>query len=250
MVAIDAPALAAATRKTLLDVATVSTDLPGYALQTALDYEPFITGGANRAVPGAGVEKVFDTRPADVSTEVFSAYRGLDEALLLGAGAGASELEALFEAGESLYVEEKVQTLLLSPAATDITPTPGTPVTDMKAAIGLLEQWIASRYLYRPTLSGNLLAVNLVQSGTPFTTETVHGTPIASAAGYGTDGPGAAVSGPTTAWLYISGQINIWKGPAEVQTASDLKKNRDLALVEKSYAVSIDGPVAAILVGF
>lgn len=251
MVAIEAPALAASVRKTLLDVANVSTDIDGYALHNPLDYEPHILAGENRAVPTGATEKVFDQHDAsDVSTEAFTAYRGLDEPLLRGVGAGKPVLEALFEAGEALYVEARVQELLLSPAAVDLTPTPGTPVTDLDAAIGLLEQWHASRYFYRPTLAGNLLVANLIQSGRPAVmTETVHGTPIASAAGFGTDGPGALVAAPGTAWLYISGQINIWKGPAEVQGGPDLKKNRDLSLVEKSYAVSIDGPVAAILVG-
>lgn len=251
MVSIEAPQLAPATRRTLLDVANVSTDVPGYALQNPLKYEPRIMGGVNRDAPAEGVEKTFDVRSTtDVETQVFTAYRGLKEPLLNGAGAANAELEALFEAGESIFVEEKVQELLLSPAAVDITPTPGTPVTDMKAALGLLEQWIAERYLYQPTVAGNLFAVNLIQPGTPAITETVHGAPIASAAGFGTDGPGAAVAGPGQAWLYISGQINIWKGPADVQNGPDLKGNRDYVLAEKSYAVSIDGPVAAILISY
>jgi hypothetical protein len=252
MVAVETPAQPAAVRKTLLDAANVSTDIPSYALFHALSYDTPIVTGANRDVPAPGTDKVFDKRDLDDTTElqIFTAYRGADEPLLNGAGAYSPELEKLFEAAEPLFLEEKVQELLLSPAAVDITPTPGTPVKDMKAALGLLEQWISSRYLFRPTISGNLLAVNLVQSGTPATTETVHGTPIASAAGFGTDGPGTAVAGPGTAWVYISGQINIWKGPAKPYSAPDPIHNRDFSLVEKSYAVSIDGPVAAILVGF
>lgn len=251
MVFIEAPALAAATRKTLLDVANVGTDMAPYLLQNALKYEPHFTNGTMRDIPTDASEKLFDAeRPTDVEPELFGAYMGLDEPLLRGLGAGAPELEALFAAGESLYVESKVQQLLLSPAAVDITPTPGTPLTDAKAAIGLLEQWIASRYLYRPTISGNLLAANLVSPGTPYVTETIHGTPIASAAGFGSDGPGTATSTASSAWLYISGQINIWKGEAAVTPATDLYRNRDFTLVEKQYAASIDGPVAAILVGF
>ena len=251
MVAIEAPELKPATRRTLLDVANVVTNTPGYALQNPLKYEPRIMDGANRDAPAEGVEKVFDTRSTtDVETKVFTAYRGLDEPLLRGVNAGQSEVEALFTAGEAIFVEEKVQELLLSPSAVDITPTPGTPGTDMQAALGLLEQWIAERYLYQPTVSGNLFAVNLIQPGTPAITETVHGAPIASAAGFGTDGPGAAVAGPGQAWLYISGQINIWTAPAEVLGGPDLYGNRDLSLAEKSYAVSIDGPVAAILIGY
>ncbi|QWY82763.1 hypothetical protein PP641_gp022 [Arthrobacter phage SilentRX] len=250
MVALEAPELATSARKTLLDAAHVVTDAPEYALQNALKYEPRIVDGVIRDVPTDGSAKLFDKRSAnDVTPELFTAYRGLDEPLLRGLGEGQAELEKLFEAGESLFVEDKVQELLLNTDAVDITPG-GTAVTDAKGALGLLEQWIATRYLFRPTISGDLLAANLISPGTPYATETVSGTPIAQAAGFSKTGPGGKVAGEREAWLYISGQINIWKGAASVQGGPALKQNRDFSLVEKSYAVSIDGPVAAILVGF
>jgi hypothetical protein len=65
----------------------------------------------------------------------------------------------------------------------------------------------------------------------------------------GANGPGAAVAAAGQAWIYITGQINIWRGPVEVTEASGLRDNRDLGLAEAQYAASIDGPVAAILVG-
>jgi hypothetical protein len=167
-----------------------------------------------------------------------------------GVANAQQELEALFEAGESLLVEEEVQTRLLSPKAVDITPTAGTPVTDLRAALGLLQQWMASRYVYQPVITGNALAVSLIKDLKADDLRTILGVEIGVAAGYGTDGPGTAVAGPGEAWLYISGQINIWKGAAGGYNTQDLQANRDLNLVEKRYAASVDGPVAAILVGF
>lgn len=253
MVYLEAPELKPVTRKTLLDVANVITDAPAYALQNQLKYEPRIMDGANRLVPEPGEKKIFDKRAGKdsfVTPELFTAYRGLDESLLNGMGAGAAELEALFAAGEPLFVEEQVQKLLLNPQAEDITPDGGA-MTDAKAVLGLLEQWMATRFLYQPMLSGNLLAINLIQPGVPTITETPHGAPIASAAGYGAEGPGGRVAGPGAAWLYISGQINIWPGKAQAAVSGpNLERNRDLSLVEKSYAASIDGPVAAILIGY
>lgn len=251
MVYLEAPELKPVTRQTLLDVANVITDAPAYALMQALKYQPRIMDGENRPVPAKGEKKVFDKRSKDdVTPELFAAYRGLDESLLNGPGEGAAELEALFAAGEPMFVEDRVQDLLLNPAAEDITPAGGA-VTNPKAAIGLLEQWIAERFLYQPTLSGNLLATNLIQPGTPYATETMHGAPIASAAGFSNVGPGGVEAGAGQAWLYISGQINIWPGEAGRATSgSNLERNRDLSLAEKSYAVSIDGPVAAILIGY
>jgi hypothetical protein len=251
MVAIQTPALAAPVRRTLLDVAGISTDIPAYALYNQLDYDSTIVTSTNRDVPTDGSEKVFDKRDLKDTTDVkiFTAYLGADEPLLNGAGAYTSDLEALFEAGESLFVEAKVQELLLNPAAVDITPG-GVALADAKAALGLLEQWMATRYLYRPIVAGDLLATNLIQPGVPAITETAHGTPIASAAGFTKTGPGGKIAGDREAWLYIAGQINLWKGPASVNSAPDPIHNRDLSLVEKSYAAAIDGPVAAILVGF
>jgi len=249
MVAIETPALAAATRSTLFDVAYVAEGVPGYALQNPLKYETAFTGPLLADVPPYGTDKEFQTRDEDTETKVFSTYLGLDDPLLRGAGAGSAELEALFTAGEALFVERKVQELLLSPEAVDITPTPGTPIKDLKVALGLLEQWIATRYIHQPVITGNLLAVTMITEMQPPKLQTVSATPIGVAAGYGIDGPGAAAATATSAWLYISGQINIWKGQASVTNAPDLKGNRDLSLVEKSYAASIDGPAAAILVG-
>lgn len=251
MVALETPPLAPASRTTLLDVASVSTDAPGYSLQNPLKYQPHIMDGGNRDAPTGDAKKVFDKRAAeDLETKVFTAYRGLDESLLNGPGFGQAELEKLFVAGEPLYVERKVQQVLLNDLAVDITPTQGTPLTNAKAALGLLEQWIAERYLFQPSLSGNMLATNLIQPGIPYITETSHGAPIASAAGYQPAGPGGQVAGPGEAWLYIHGQINIWTRPAAVLSGARYEQNRDLSLVEKSYAVSVDGPVAAILIGY
>lgn len=250
MVNIDAPALKPAPRRTLLDVANVDTSAPGYALQNPLKYLPHLVDGHNLDVPEPGTDKDFEKRSnASRSTEVFSAYRGLDQALLLGIDAGQTDLKALFIADEPRFLEEKAQELLLNPNAVDITP--GGAVTNPKAAIGLLEQWIATRYLFAPTIAGDLLAVDLLQPGVPYVTETAHGAPIGSAAGFTKTGPGGTVAGANEAWLYIFGQINFWTSSTpEVVGGPDLYKNRDHSLAEKSYAASIDGPVAAIRIGF
>ena len=250
---IDAPELAPRTRPTLLDIVNVIDDAPGYQLFAEHEYETRFTDSDLRDIPASEVEKVFGTRDdlAHTRTKLFGAYQGVDDQLMRGLDSGKNELVELFGLGESLFVEEKVQKLILSPAATDITPTPGTPVTNIKAAIGLLEQWIATRYLYRPTILGNLLAVNLIDdTKPPATLDTTAKTPIGIAAGFGADGPGAAEAGPGQAWLYITGQVNVWRGKAEPVTAQDLAKNRELHLIERQYAASVDGPVAAILVGF
>ncbi|ALY10556.1 hypothetical protein FDH86_gp021 [Arthrobacter phage Tank] len=249
----ETPSLAALTRPTVLDVVNVIDGAPGYELFQDHQYETRLTDYDLTDIPDTGTDKEFGKRDDLDHTKPtrFGAYRGLDDQIIRY-GAGAAELKELFTLGESLFVEEKLQKLVLSPAAVDLTPTPGTPVTNLNAAIGLLEQWIASRYLYRPTILGNLLAINLIaDTKPPFDLVTTAKTPIGIAAGFGSDGPGAAVAGAGQAWLYIAGQVNVWRGAiGEPTTAQDLAKNRELHLIERQYAASVDGPVAAILVGF
>jgi hypothetical protein len=251
MFALDAPEIARSKRRGLLSVANVINGASPYALYESAAYR---TGfqGINRPVPTDNSDKVFDQRPEDTDTIVFTQYRGIDLSLLEGVGAGQPILTRVFENGESYAVEKAIQEQLLSPIAVDLTPTPGTPVTNLKLALGLLEQYAADNYTGEPIISGNLLATLLIpelQSKPDGALETIHRTPIAAAAGYGADGPGAAVAAEGTAWLYISGQINIWQGSVELNSAPMLKENRELTLAERAYAASVEGFVAAILVG-
>lgn len=244
---IEAPALEPSVRPTLLDVVNV---IPAASptLYVASKYEPVLQG-VNRRVPAEGTDKVFDTEPADNETILFQQYRGVDVSLLRGPGYGSDLLAQVFADGESYAVEDILQEALLNPKAVDITPTTGTKVTNLKYAVALLEQYMADRYTGRPVISGNLVAVGLIPELTARPLATVAGTPIAIAAGYDATGPGGAVAPAGSAWLYISGQINIWKGSPEILSGPNLQANRELTLAEAAYAASVDGPVAAILVG-
>lgn len=222
-------------------------DGTGHQLFNETDYQ-LPLDGFNKDVPEAGTDKDFDASLEENSTVLFQSYRGMDSPMLLGENPQALVDDA-YSRAESYGVARKVQELLLSPKAVDVTPTPGTPVTNPRLALGLLEQWARDNSTFAPTLSGNALAVTLVEDAIPGL-KTIIGTPVVLAAGYGTDGPGALVAGPGTAWLYIHGRINVWRGSrAGDLHAPDYRNNRDLALAEGSYAASVDSFVAAILVG-
>jgi hypothetical protein len=247
---IDAPAVTSATGG-LLDVANVITDqadsLAFHGVKHRLTLD-----GHTRTVPAPGTDKTFDEVEYGEGVE-FATYRGIESALLLGEDAAAIAEEA-FSAGETFAVEQAVQDLLLNPNAVDLTPVPGTAVTNVKAAIGLLEQWMRENYTGLPLLHTNLfgssLALELVTSGGSDPLRTVNGTVISVGGGYGTAGPGGGTATGKQAWLYISGQVNLWKGSLNLPEAADLPGNRKFALAERAYAASIDGPVAAILIGF
>lgn len=250
MFSVDAPAVAPSTGGDLLDVANVITT-DGYALFKPFKVEPALQGH-NRNIPAEGADKTFDKTPALVESKNFTQYRGVDLQFLTQHGDGEGLLKPVFEAGEAYAVEAEIQKLVLSPAAVDLTPTPGTAVVNPRLALGLLEQYAKDQYTGQPVITGNALALTLVEDaleGVAPSITTRLSTPVGLAAGYGTDGPGTLVAGPGQAWLYISGQINIWKSDPAIVSGPDLHKNRELTLAEASYAVTVEGFVAAILVG-
>jgi hypothetical protein len=217
----------------------------GHQLFNETEYE-LPLDGFNREVPAPGTDKVFDT--VDTNTTVlFEAYRGADSPLLLGENPQAI-IDAAYARAESHYVGGKVQELLLNDQAVDITPTPGTAVTNPRLALGLLEQWARDNSTFAPTLSGNALVVTLVEDAIPNLT-TIIGTPVLLAGGYGPDGPGAVTAPAGTGWLYIHGRINVWTGTPGGAEATDYRSNRKIALAEGLYAASVDSFVAAVLVG-
>ena len=216
----------------------------------------FIEGVSYDAIQGVksrtytqGVDKVFDEHGVRVESVKFTLYTGIESPLFVDT-ATLSDAATLFGYGETVAVEEAVQKLLLNPKAVDITPVPGTAVTNIRGAVGLLEQAAGVNITGEPLLHGNRLAVSLmrdlkVDEGN-WTSRTKQGTPVANGAGYGATGPLAAKAGE--AWLYISGPINLWVSGVEVRDARNLETNRNHTLAEAQYVAALDTPVYAILV--
>lgn len=242
---IDAPVLEPATGG-LLDVANVITDAGGYELTYGVQYVPHLEG-KNLPVPAEGVEKDFEKIEGLTESVPFATYRGVDVSFLRYYGDVEGLVEKAYTGSESYGIERAVQEQVLNPKAEVIALT----TDNVRAIIGTLEQFAADNYSGLPLISGNRLAITLIEDalvaegGKLFTKL---GTPVAVAGGYGADGPGVAVAGANEAWLYISGQINIWKGEVSVVEGPALERNRDLGLAEGLYAASVDGPVRAILI--
>lgn len=245
--AIDAPARES-VRGGLLSVARV-IDAPKEALYLGVTH--LIGDEAPPApIPAEGVDKNFGIFEGVADWDPFTLYKGIEYSMLLGDKPDVAEL---FSAGETYGVEKAVQVLALNPFADDITPTPGTPVTNIKYAFGLLEQYAADNYSGLPMLHGNKVAISLASefladSGAG-TLHSKLGTPIVTGGGYGPDGPGLVDAGAGEAWLYITGAVTILRGPLAVYPVHNLKGNRSLALAERTYVPVVDGFVAAILVG-
>lgn len=247
---VEAPSIAPAVKAGLLHRANIITDQADRAAYHGVQHEQ-VLGGHTRFVPAPGTDKTFDQLDYFDGVE-FQVYRGIESALLIDAKPGTVAKDA-FDGGESYAVEDAVQRLILNPSAVDLTPTPGTAVTNIRYALGLLEQYARSNYAGLPLIHGNLVAVTLIDgaslAGEGADLHTLHGTPISNGAGYGAAGPNSRTAGAGTAWLYVSGQVNLWQGKYALTEAQDLPGNRDYALAERPYAATVDGPVAAILVG-
>lgn len=248
-ITIDSPERKPPAAGGLLSVANVITGIPQGAFHFGLQYtsDPC---GQNRVIPAEGQEKVAD-QSGETATVGFGLYRMVEDALLTGKNPEAL-VKRLYQNGEAYGVEQGVQENLLNPIAVDLTPTPGTPVTNMKLALGLLEQYAADNYSGLPIIHGNRLAVSLIpdmKAEGDGSLRTIHGTPISNGGGFDAVGPGAASASAGRAWLYITGQINIWREPLRVYTANDLRGNRVYTLAEGRYLAAVECFVAAILVG-
>lgn len=247
-ITVDAPVVAGGVDDGILSVANIVGDSNELAVFHGVKYESVLCGHSRRFT--AGVDKVFDQLGV-VEGAPFTVYRGIETSLLTSKSLAGPEIERAFDASAGFGVEEGVQELL-NTEAVDITPTPGTPVTNVRAAVGLLEQYAAERYSGVPILHGNKFATALIPETVRVDGKltTTNGTPVASGGGYSADGPGALTADAGEAWLYITGQVNIWRGDVSAGLeASDLKANRHFALAEATYVATVECFVAAILVG-
>lgn len=232
----------------LLHHANIITERADSAAFHGVQHEVTLDG-QTRIVPAPGTDKTFD-QIAYVDGVEFSLYRGVEGALLVDAKP-IDIAKAAFERGESYAVEGRVQELLFNPVAVDITPTPGTPVTNLRYALGLLEQYAAANIAGAPLIHGNRVGVTLIPEliGEGADLRTIHSTPVVNGGGYAAKGPAVSPAPAGAAWLYISGRVNLWQGTLGLQATKDLPANRQHALAERTYAATVDGPVAAILVG-
>lgn len=250
MFKVEAPKVLLPARGGLLSAANVIRDQADVAAYHGLSYEG-LPCGTSREIPEPGTDKEFD-QLTEQEGVLFGVYRGLETPLLLGTP-DTTDIKTLFDGGETVAVEKAVQRLLLNPVAEDLTPTPGTPVKNAKAALGILQQYAAERYSGLPLLHANRyvseLLTELVVDPETFVQHTRQGTPLANGGGYSSTGPDGAEAPEGAGWLYISGQINIWQGEVNLIATTNQQENRNYVLAEAVYAATVECFAAAILVG-
>lgn len=244
MLAVEAPSVESA-RGGLLPVANVITGADPIFTLKGVKYEGRLSA-VPRPIPTDGSDKQFDQVPV-LTGDPFTVYQGIEFSLFERTRT-ENEAKTAFGGGETVAVERALQSLILEPQAVDITPTPGTPVTKLKWAVGALEQWIGERYNGLPLIHANRLGTSLMEElpspSSDWKIHTHQGTPVANGSGYANTG---APAGAT--WLYVTGQVNLWKGEENYYESPNLKENRNYGLVEATYVPTVEGFVAKILVG-
>lgn len=152
---------------------------------------------------------------------------------------------------ESHHIEEQLWPLLASKAE-DITPASG-PVKP-KLALGLLLEYAGKVYPGVPMLHfGRILAPVLVSEKLVEEGEAdaaaVGGAQYINGAGYyDRTGPDGVEAGDGAVWVYISGQVRLWRTPTVTNEAYSLENNKQLAITEREYVVTVESFVAGIRV--
>lgn len=165
---------------------------------------------------------------------------------------------AKFAAGEQAAVERVIYRTMIIPGATDITPTPGTPVS-LKTGLGLLEQYSAANYGGTPIFhaprslapwAADIYYIERVQSQLHTQLDSIW----AFGGGYDNLGPDGDPAPAGTVWVYATGTIvitqsQVWVPAATPEEgAANLFRNQLRVLAERSYAPTIDCLRAAVLI--
>ena len=142
--------------------------------------------------------------------------------------------------------------------ATDLTPTPGTPV-NLVDAFGLIEQALAEGNgsigaIHSPRLLGPLAEVLGVASRQGQHLETMLGTHVAFGGGYDAAnvGPDGEEPAAGSVWVYGTGRPIIRRGETFTQPDEthylDKSSNQVVILAQRTVLVNFDGPIVAVLV--
>lgn len=199
--------------------------------------------------------KTFGSTVITESTDPFGVYKGVECVNMAGDDSGWAERG--LELSESIAVEQRFMAALLADGtATDVTPTPGTPVS-VRHGIALLEQAAAESYGAVPTLHMNRATATIGLSDGPlendsnYTIRTKQGALVANGGGYGNTVSPDGVEAPAgQAWMYVTGHVVVVRGPVVTNRVFGIDQSINLqqALAERIVSVSAECIKYAVLV--
>lgn len=155
--------------------------------------------------------------------------------------------------GESHAVEQAVMQSILAQPTTALPA--GATVLSLINGIAVLEGYAADVYGGVPTLhiprsvATRALARRGLESGIDWTITTRQGALVANGGGYSLNiGPDGSNAPANHAWLYITGQVTLLRGPVQTHRVLDVQVNDQIVLAERTYVPSVDCFVAAVLI--
>lgn len=202
-------------------------------------------------------EKTFDETSLVTSTDPFAVYKGVQCVDLTEDDSDWARRG--LELTEHIAVEEAVMAQLLA-GATDITPTPGTPVA-VRHGIALLEGIAAANYGGIPILHMARSTATIgfseyvLEHDASFMVHTGQGALVANGGGYELNLSPAGVAAPEgQAWIYVTGAVTVVRGPVVANRVipgmgdDGGHINIQMALAERMVAASAECIKYAVLV--
>ena len=243
MLRIEAPS-AQPEKGGLLAHITPSTDIDGFAFEYGAQFESVLPSGL-QPVPGPGEEKQFGTLDKK-EFQPFSVYSGIKGKLVDDHDLAAKRLERSVEGGLGRAIEAGAQRLLLNPNGEDIA---GTPITNPRLALGILEQWgaenIGTQVMIHTDRKGAAMLRDLKgDDGKLFTKQ---GNLVANGGGYIATGPGGVEAAQNQAWVYVSQVPTVYRTETMTTVGRELIRNDFHILSEVRVLPIIEGQVAAVL---
>lgn len=204
--------------------------------------------------PEARAEKTFGETTVVESIPPFAVYKGVQCVDMTGDD--SSWAEHGLELTEHIAVEHRVMAELLT-GATDLTPTPGTPVS-VRHGIAILERIAGETYGGVPVfhMSRDTATIGLsdgpLENDSNYRITTKQGSLVANGGGYYMNlDPTTGTPAPAgQAWIYVTGAVTIVRGPVVTNRVFgiDQKINLQQALAERLVTVSSECIKYAVLV--
>jgi hypothetical protein len=245
-VRIDAPPVVPA-RGGFLAAATVHPEWEAH-YGFGIEYQSWLCGTGNVVAAPCGVlvpGLVTDTPPKETSGSAvatgfpFAAYAGV-QCDLIG-GPYTAQAKSKLAGSEDYLVSKAFYEIAILGAAygtpkqtANALPSTANPL-DLAEIIGELEEYAALTYAGTPILHMNRRVAAVAYAGRSLISDpltgalfTAQGTPVANAAGY----PDEIV--------FITGQVNLWRGPVNTFDVPAVMQNQSIALAEALYVVSTE----------
>ena len=245
-VRIEAPPVVPA-RGGLLAAATVHPEWDEH-MGFGIEYQSWLCGTGNTAQAPCGVVVpglTFDALPKETTGSAiasgypFAVYAGV-QCDLIGGPYGAQAQSKLTGSEDYLVSKGFYEIAFLgdgygTPVQTANAPPSNATLGDLADYIGELEEYAALNYAGTPVLHMNrriaALAISarvLFPDALSGVLATGQGTPVANAAGYPDD------------IVFITGQVNVWRGPVATYDVPAVMQNQAISLAERPYVVSTE----------